>query len=233
MWNADMAGRAALNVSATDTYWFKGDKYTMIRWRPDTIEGQGVVFDPRPFAGPRGWSSLKQSGFTRVDAIMPLPDRAGRDPRAYFFCGSKYILVEYVPESRDELIGSVMNISDGWPFLATADFNRVDGALLVPGRTDEAYIFSGEKYCRIRLTENATNDELLDGPKLITTGWSVMNFNQIDTIIPRPESENGAYVFSGGKYVQLKVAVGGTDQLVSNQRDVAADWPALKQAGFY
>ncbi|KAG8736269.1 hypothetical protein FRC10_009486, partial [Ceratobasidium sp. 414] len=88
-------------------------------------------------------------------------------------------------------------------------------------------------YCRIRFTEGVANDELLDGPKPITTGWSVTKFKEIDTIIPRPGSENGAYMFSRDKYVQLKVIVGGYDELVSGQRDVAPYWPSLKKAGFY
>ncbi|KAG9080827.1 hypothetical protein FRC06_006118 [Ceratobasidium sp. 370] len=224
-----MVGRAALNITNTNqTYFFKGNKYVKIHWTPGTSD-EGISFGPTEFV--KQWESLKQTGFTQIDGIMPIP---GHDHRAYFFSGSKYARIEYVPGAGgDKIIGSVTAISDGWPSLAKAGFDHVDGALIVPGTPNEAYIFSGEQYCRIRFTEGSTNDELLDGPKPITVGWSVMKFKEIDTIIPRPGSENGAYVFSGDQYVQLKVVVGGHDELVSGQRDVAPYWPSLKKAGFY
>jgi hypothetical protein len=71
---------------------------------------------------------------------------------------------------------------------------------MVPGRSNEAYILSGTKYCRIRFTEGQANDELLDGPKAITTGWGAMKFKEVDTIIPHPTSNQNAYVFLGDKY---------------------------------
>ncbi|EUC56459.1 hemopexin domain protein [Rhizoctonia solani AG-3 Rhs1AP] len=129
----------------------------------------------------------------------------------------------------DKILGGVRNRLS----LAQAGFNCVDGALMVPGSKGQAYIFSGEQYCRIRFIEGQTNDRLFDGPKPITVGWSVMKFNKIDTIIPRLGSDNGCYVFSGDKYVQLKVVVGGCGELVSDQRDVAPYWPLSHKAGFY
>ncbi|KAG8705679.1 hypothetical protein FRC08_001517 [Ceratobasidium sp. 394] len=225
----DMVGRAALNIANTNqSYFFKGDKYVKIHWTPGTTD-DGISYGPTEFV--KEWESLKETGFSKIDGILPIP---GHDYRAYFFSGSKYARIEYVPGAPgDKILGGVRTISDSWLSLAKAGFDHVDGALMVPGTTDQAYIFSGEKYCRIRFTEGQINDELLDGPKAITTGWSVMKFKEIDTIIPRPGSENGAYVFSGDEYVQLKVVVGGYDDLVSGQRDVATYWPSLKKAGFY
>ncbi|KAG8742106.1 hypothetical protein FRC12_015443 [Ceratobasidium sp. 428] len=224
-----MVGRAALNIAnSNQTYFFKGDKYVKIHWTPGSTD-EGISYGPTEFV--KEWASLKETGFTQIDGILPIP---GHDYRAYFFSGSKYARIEYVPGAPgDKIIGAVRSISDGWPSLAKAGFDRVDGALLVPGKPDEAYIFSGEKYARIRFTEGSTNDELLGGPKAITTGWSVIKFKSIDTIIPRPGTDNGAYIFSENKYVQLKVVVGGYDELVSDQRDVAPYWPSLKEAGFY
>jgi hypothetical protein len=231
--NADLAfrmvGRAALNITNTNqTYFFKGNKYVKIYWTPGTAD-EGISYGPTEFV--KEWASLKDTGFLQVDAIMPIP---GHDHRAYFFCGSQYARIEYVPGAGgDKIIGSVKSISDGWPSLAKAKFDHVDGALIVPGRSNEAYIFSGAKYCRIRFTEGQTNDELLDGPKAITTGWSVMKFKEVDTIIPHPTNNQNAYVFSGVKYAQIKVNVGGYDDLISGPRDVTPYWPSLEMAGFY
>lgn len=223
-----MVGRAAINITGQNrTYWFDGSNYVEIYWTPGTTD-EGIVFGPKKFADE--WGSLKASGFSQIDAILPIP---GYDNRAYWFSGSKYMRVEFIPDAGDKMIGSVRAISDGWPSLVKAGFDHVDAACLVPGTTNQAYIFSGEKYCRISFTEGQTNDELLDGPKAITTGWSVTGFKSFDTVVPRPGTSNGAYIFSGDKYVQIKVVVGGYDELVSDQRDVATYWPSLHKAGFY
>ncbi|KAH7333831.1 Hemopexin-like domain-containing protein [Rhizoctonia solani] len=224
-----MTGRAATNITGTNqSYFFKGDKYVKIKWTPGTTDEE-ISYGPTEFV--KEWASLKETGFTQIDAILPIP---GHDHRAYFFSGDKYARIEYVPGGPgDKILGGVRSIADNWASLKKAGFDSVDGALIVPGKTDEAYIFSGEKYARIKFTEGQTNDELLDGPKAITTGWSVTKFHSFDTIIPRPGNNQNTYIFSGDKYVQIKVNVGGYDDLISDQRDVAPYWPSLHKAGFY
>lgn len=224
-----MTGRAATNITGKNqSYFFKGDKYVKINWTPGKTDDT-IAYGPTEFV--KEWASLKEAGFSQIDAILPIP---GHDYRAYFFCGDKYARIEYVPGGPgDKILGGVRPIKGNWLSLDKAGFTRVDGALMVPGSNDQAYIFSGEQYCRIKFTEGQINDELLDGPKPITVGWSVTKFKNIDTIIPRPGSDNGAYIFSGDKYVQIKVVVGGYDELVSDQRDVAPYWPSLSKAGFY
>ncbi|EUC55865.1 hemopexin domain protein, partial [Rhizoctonia solani AG-3 Rhs1AP] len=224
-----MTGRAATNISGTNqSYFFKGNKYVKIKWTPGTSDEE-ISYGPTEFVNE--WASLKETGFTQIDAILPIP---GHDHRAYFFSGSKYARIEYVPGAGgDKILGGVRSIADNWASLKKAGFDHVDGALIVPGKTDEAYIFSGEQYVRIKFVELKNDDELLDGPKPITTGWSVTKFKSIDTIIPRPGNNQNAYIFSGDKYVQIKVNVGGYDELISDQRDVAPYWPSLHKAGFY
>ncbi|KAG9082775.1 hypothetical protein FRC07_014111, partial [Ceratobasidium sp. 392] len=189
----------------------------------------GISYGPTEFV--KEWASLKEAGFSQIDAILPIP---GHEHRAYFFSGSKYARIEYVPGAPgDKILGGVRSISDNWASLKKAGFDHVDGALLVPGKSDEVYIFSDEKYVRLRFTEGKNDDELLDGPKAITTGWSVIKFKSTDTIIPRPGNDQNAYIFSGDKYVQINVVVGGYDELISDPRDVASYWLSLKKAGFY
>ncbi|CAE6413906.1 unnamed protein product [Rhizoctonia solani] len=224
-----MVGRAALNITGTDeSYWFKGDKYVRYKWTPGTTT-DSISYGPTEFV--KEWASLKEAGFPQIDAILPVP---GQDRRAYFFCGDKYARIEYVVGAPgDKILGGVRPIKGNWLSLDKAGFSSVDGALMVPGSNDQAYVFSGEQYCRIKFTEGQINDELLDGPKPITVGWSVMKFSSVDTIIPRPGNNQNAYVFSGDKYVQIKVNVGGYDELISDHRDVAPYWPGLHKAGFY
>ncbi|CAE6437405.1 unnamed protein product [Rhizoctonia solani] len=224
-----MPGRGACNIiDKGQSYFFKGDKYVKINWTPDKADST-IAYGPTEFV--KDWPSLKEAGFDRVDAILPI---FGYDYHAYFFCGDKYAHIEYVPDGTgDKILGGVRPIKGNWLSLDKAGFSSVDGALMLPGSKDKAYIFSGEQYCRIRFTEGQVNDELLDGPRPITLGWSGMKFSKIDTIIPRPGSDDGAYVFSDRKYVQLKVVVGGYSEPVSDPRDVAPYWPSLHKAGFY
>jgi len=223
-----MVGCGVINITGQNSsYWFNGSNYAKISWTPGTTD-DSIAFGPTTFASQ--WSSLRASGFSQIDAILAIP---GYDYRAYWFSGSKYMRVEFAPDAGDKMIGSVRAISDGWPSLAKAGFDHVDAAFPVPGTPGQAYIFCGEQYCRISFTEGQTNDQLLDGPKPITTGWSVTGFKSFDTIVPRPGTSNGAYVFSGSKYCQINIVVGGYDEVVSDQRDVATYWPSLHKAGFY
>jgi hypothetical protein len=225
-----MVGRAATNITGTNqSYFFKGDKYVKYSWAPGSTD-DSISYGPTEFV--KEWASLKEAGFSQIDAILPIP---GHDHRAYFFSGSKYARIEYIPGAPgDKILGGVRSIADNWGSLKKAGFDHVDGALIVPGTTDQAYFFSGEKYCRVSFTEGTgTKDELLDGPKEITTGWSVIKLKSVDTIFPEPGSNKGTYAFSGSQYVRFNLVVGGYDELVTGPKDVAPYWPSLHKAGFY
>ncbi|KAF8706651.1 hypothetical protein RHS03_04792, partial [Rhizoctonia solani] len=224
-----MSGVAALNIAkSNETYFFQGDRYVKFKWTPGKTEDE-ITYGPTEFA--KEWASLKEAGFGWVDAILPIP---GHDHRAYFFSGDKYARIEYVPGAPgDKILGGVRPIKGNWLSLDKAGFSEVTAALPVPGHSNEAYIFSGDQYCRIKYTEGKIDDEVVDGPKPISVGWSKVGFTDFDTIFARPGSENGAYVFSGSEYSQIKVNVGGYDEIVSDKREIDQYWPALVKAGFY
>lgn len=223
-----MVGIAVLNITGRDeSYVFQGDRYIRYQWTPGTTKDK-ITYGPTETH--KEWASLEEAGFGWIDAILPIP---GHDHRAYFFCGDKYVRIEYVPGAPgDKILGGVHPISD-WPSLVKAGFSSIDGALPVPGKPDEVYFFSGQQYCRTKYTEGKIQDELLDGPKPITTGWSALGFDSIDTVFPRPGTDRGAYFFNGGEYCQLNVVVDGKDEHVSGPREIASFWPGLAEAGFY
>ncbi|CAE6417055.1 unnamed protein product [Rhizoctonia solani] len=223
-----MVGRAAINITGhNQSYFFKGDKYVKINWTPGNTDDT-IQYGPTEFA--KEWPSLKEAGFNQIDAILPIP---GHDHRAYFFCGGNYARIEFTPGGGDKIVGSgVHTIEGAWPSLKKAGFKHVDGALLVPGRADEAYIFSGEQYCRVKFKEGQTDDELIGGPRDIAGVWSASGFKTIDTIIPRPGNDANAYLFCGDNYAQVKVNPGGSDELVG-RHTCAGGWPSLHKAGFY
>lgn len=223
-----MVGRAALNVTGTNqTYFFFDDKYVKIHWTPGTVR-EGIDYGPTEFA--KEWASLKEAGFQWIDAILPIP---GHDHRAYFFCGTQYARIEFTPSTPgDKILGGVRSIAD-WTSLKKAGFTHVDAALMVPGTKDQAFFFRDDQYCRVSFYEGYGGDQLLDGPKPITSGWSQIQFSSIDTVVPQHGSDKGAYAFSNSKYVHFNAGVGGCDELIAGPRNIPPFWPTLKQAGFY
>lgn len=101
-----MPGRGACNIaSKNQSYFFKDDKYVKITWTPGNSDDT-IAFGPTQFA--KQWTSLKETGFDRVDAILPVP---GYDRRCYFFCGDKYARIEYVVGGPgDQILGGVRSI---------------------------------------------------------------------------------------------------------------------------
>ncbi|KAF8595872.1 hypothetical protein BDV93DRAFT_514626 [Ceratobasidium sp. AG-I] len=194
--------------------------------------GDTVIYGPIKFADDS--PALKEAGFNRIDAILPIP---GQERMAYFFAGSQYATIHFWPENpkQDTLIGT-NTIADGWASLKRAGFTHVDAALMAPYSKKEVFFFSGDKYCRIQLAEGENDDDvLLEGPINIATGWNPMGFRSVDVIIPRPGGPgNYEYVFSGSDYIQTKVTEFGEGELFSNPRNVASAWSeSLGKAGFY
>ncbi|KAB5588702.1 Albumin-2 [Ceratobasidium theobromae] len=225
-----MVGRGALNIAGhNQTYFFHGDKYVKINWAPDQYD-DSIQYGPTEFA--KEWPTLKEAEFAQVDAILPIP---GHQYRSYFFCGSRYARIEFTPsQSGDQILGGVRPIKGNWLSLDKAGFTTVDGAIQVPGHSDQTYFFSGEHYIRVRWTEGVIDDELLEGPIPITRLWPQTGFNKIDTIIPWPGLSDGAYIFSGDEYVRIRSIDSSKDYTPPGQNSiVSANWASLRNAGFY
>ncbi|KAG8739442.1 hypothetical protein FRC10_005614 [Ceratobasidium sp. 414] len=225
-----MVGRAALNIVGQNvTYFFNDDKYCKVSWTPDQ-GGDTVTFGPTETF--KEWKTLKEAGFARIDAILPIP---GNVNKAYFFCGSQYARIQFTPSSPEEkTIGGIHSITGSWGSLAKAGFERVDAAMIVPGTTDQAYFFSGNEFCRVRFKEAVSStDELLDGPHMIRDRWSGSGFQTIDTIVPSPTSAKHIYVFSGTKASRLILVPGGGVETDVGPSNAADYWPSLHKAGFY
>ncbi|QRV88311.1 hemopexin domain protein [Ceratobasidium sp. AG-Ba] len=233
-----MVGRAVLNLYSGiigQTWFFKDDQCVWIDWMPDTSGGK-IQYGPTKFTDGI-IMNLHKTGFKKIDAIL----HTNNQDYAYFFCDDQYALVKVIPDVcfpggiliYSDLGTTTAKISDNWRSLAKAGFSRIDGALMVPGRKNEAYVFSGTKFCRIRFTPYVYDDELLDGPKEILDHWGVIDFDQIEAIFPHPGKEQHAYVFCEDQYVEIRIDEGGPGVRISERSDIAAGWPALRQAGFY
>ncbi|KAG9083930.1 hypothetical protein FS749_005623 [Ceratobasidium sp. UAMH 11750] len=179
----------------------------------------------------KGWSALKEAGFARVDATLPIP---GNVNKAYFFSGSQYARIQFTPgSSKEQILGGVHPISD-WRSLSKAVFNHVDAAMIVLGKTDQAYIFSGNKICRILFREGTSDgDELLDGSHVIRARWGKLSFWKVDRIVPNPHLPGQAYVFAGSQAARISITPEGGANVEVGPKNAADHWPSLHKAGFY
>ena len=129
---------AAIPVPGYDdeVYFFCNEKYCRIN-----IKTNAVVTEARTIVD--YWLSLKEAGFTTVDAGLTI------GKKAYFFRGSQYIRVLINPGSYDELEVPPKPIVDGWQSLKDAGFDSVDAALRSTRDDNEVYFFKGDKYAKI------------------------------------------------------------------------------------
>ncbi|KAJ8508959.1 hypothetical protein ONZ45_g8816 [Pleurotus djamor] len=215
-----------------ECYFFQGSQYVRMSSVPNGPNA-------KPYFGPTNfqneWPSLKQAGFTSIDACLPNPKD---DSEVYFFSGKQYCMIKVVPESSDDklLIGP-KSIADFWPSLKKAGFDEVEEVFPSPRGGGETYFFKDAEYCRIKFVSGTFEESLLNGPTSIQSGWPSLKaagFDTIDVAIVSPKDASQVYCFKGDQYALIKVVPGSTtDTLLEGPMDVAGSWGALKQAGFY
>ncbi|KIM41543.1 hypothetical protein M413DRAFT_27869 [Hebeloma cylindrosporum] len=149
-----------------EAYFFYGTQYVLINTKLGST-GDYIINGPKTIVDE--WPSLKQAGFTTVDAILPHPRV---DSKAYFFSGDKYVLIKMTPgTTNDYIINGPKEIASEWPSLRKAGFTRVDAVLRNPGNRDEAYFFSGNQYALINIKPGTTDDIIVNGPKPVADNW--------------------------------------------------------------
>ncbi|KAG8722524.1 hypothetical protein FRC08_001038 [Ceratobasidium sp. 394] len=228
-----MVGRAAIKIHNCDQYYFfSGEMYARIDCTPD--QRDSVVYGPAEFL--HDWKSLRDAGFSQIDAILPIPDQINE---AFVFSGTKFCQIRYlVDHNDDELLVGADSITSRWSSLANADFHYVDGAIVVPGTTNQAYFFSGSRFCRVAFSPNSDQpDELLEGPYELCERWPKLGFRAIDNIISSQyttsSSFTNAYVFSGTQTARINLVPGGEVDIMTGPISASAYWPSLHDAGFY
>ncbi|KAG6550501.1 hypothetical protein Mapa_007975 [Marchantia paleacea] len=149
-----------------ETYFFSGTRYVRIMVIPSTsddyiIDGPRVIVD--------AWPSLRQAGFTTVDAILPSPNGDGE---VYFFRGTQYVLVKVKPGTTDDyIVTGPKSIVGYWPSLRDAGFDTVDAILPSSKGNGEVYFFKGSQYVLVKVIPGTTNDYIITGPKSIGDYW--------------------------------------------------------------
>ncbi|MFJ1213689.1 enterotoxin A family protein, partial [Burkholderia pyrrocinia] len=207
----------------SQAYFFHGKRYVLVDVKPGT-NSDYIINGPKDIASE--WPSLRTAGFTSVDAALTNPD----DYReAYFFSGTKYVLVRVNPGTNsDYIVVGPKDIASEWPSLRTAGFTSVDAALTNPDDHREAYFFSGTKYVRVRVNPGTNSDYIVVGPKDIASEWPSLRkagFTSVDAALTNPDDNREAYFFSGTKYVRVRVNPGtNSDYIVVGPKDIASEW---------
>ncbi|KNG91509.1 hypothetical protein ANOM_000142 [Aspergillus nomiae NRRL 13137] len=111
----------------------------------------------------------------------------------------------------------------------------VDAAYRIPG-TSMAYIWSGTNYIKVNFTPGKVDSVLRDTASIRST-WKSLNkagFGTVDAVVPVPDTESSIYVFSGAKYLRLKLDLNTWEDTLEYGEPslIVSSWKSLKKVGF-
>jgi len=97
--------------------------------------------------------------------------RSTKGKEVYLFKGNKYGRIMY---DSKQLVGTIRNITDGFPVLKGTIFENGIDACFASHKENQAYLFKGENYVRIIFTPGTTDDTLVGDVKSIFNGWPLL-----------------------------------------------------------
>jgi Hemopexin len=177
-----------------------------------------------PYSISEKWLSLRQAGFSSVDAVMPVPNVPNQ---LYFFRGKNYVRINF---NNDSILAGPYSIVDKWVSLRKAGFATVDAVYPHPTVYTDAYFFRGTKYVRINVVDDTIR---YNGPHTITDRWASLRnagFTCVDTVLPHPTELNDVFFFYRDQYVRINF---NEDTIHYGPSKTATAWKSLHAAGFY
>jgi len=156
---------------------------------------------------------------------------------AYFFTDTLSARITIKPGTTDDrVLSGPTNIIHAWPSLRKAGFCWVDTALPNPKDSTEVFFFCRDSFVLVKVIPETSDDYIISGPKKITPDWpslSKIGFNALDAALPSPKGDGETYFFSGTQYALIKFVPGTSeDHVIDGPKDIAAEWPSLRNAGF-
>ncbi|KAF8651597.1 hypothetical protein AX16_004687 [Volvariella volvacea WC 439] len=101
----------------SEAYFFSGTRYALIKIVPGTTDDY-IINGPKSIVSE--WPSLRNAGFSMVDAVLPSPNGNGE---TYFFSGNRYALIRVIPGTTDDyVINGPKTVATEWPSLKQAGF---------------------------------------------------------------------------------------------------------------
>ncbi|MFH9574401.1 protein kinase [Streptomyces sp. NPDC017454] len=145
-----------------------------------------------------------------IDAVLPV---FGVLNEYWVFSGPEYIRLHVSDGDH-----SVTQLTDPAPleqwreaFCGEDDFvEGIDAVMTVPGNPAQAWVFAGNSYVRTTLDATEAGGTCVIG-RTPLSNWSGTfkyydNFKrEIDAVLPVPESESDYWVFSGDKYLRIRL----------------------------
>lgn len=217
-----MVDAAYIEPTNGQGYFFKGNRYVCIDVTPDTTINK-IIWGPKEYD--TAWKSLVKVGFTKVDAIIPVPENKGE---IWVYSGTQFAQISF---TNDSVVFGPAPIADHWPSLVQAGFSTVDAIFPTPGQPHHAYVFNQTQFARITLTPGKAESSIYFGPAPIAKHWTNLagaGFTGVDAVIPTPGTTNMGYFFQGDKYMRLIVEPDQTQTKVYfGPASVKLHWPAL------
>ncbi|XP_022640663.1 uncharacterized protein LOC106770006 [Vigna radiata var. radiata] len=152
----------AFDTEASNAYIFSTNLCAYIDYAPGTMNDK-ILSGPMTIAAM--FPVLKNTVFENgIDSAF----RSTKGKEVYLFKNNKYGRIAY---DSKQLIGTIRNISDGFPVLKGTIFESGIDACFPTHKEGEAYLFKGEMYVRIHFTPDDTRDTLLTAVQRIVDFW--------------------------------------------------------------
>nr|XP_007153008.1 hypothetical protein PHAVU_004G178800g [Phaseolus vulgaris]ESW25002.1 hypothetical protein PHAVU_004G178800g [Phaseolus vulgaris] len=170
-----------------EVYFFFRNKYMRLYYTPgqQTEIDDKILTDLRwicdDFPSLKDYANDKILSISTIDRMFPVLEntlfdncidsafRSSRGKEVYLFKDNKYACIDY---GSKQLIGTIRNITDGFPVLKGTIFEDRIHACFASHKENQAYLFKGENYVLINFTPGTTNYILVHVVKPIIDGWS-------------------------------------------------------------
>ncbi|MFJ2899960.1 protein kinase [Streptomyces sp. NPDC087218] len=201
---------------------FYGDQYVRVdvsdankRFRRD--------IGPKPISNWSGAFKGLQDFSRKIDAVLPVP---GYDGEYWVFSGARYIRIGIENETYNDSLLADPEPLDDWADgfgLGSGSPAGIDAMMPVPDEgAREFWVFSGNRYARYEPEGTGPEGRIVkDWQSLDDWGASFAMHaafrERIDAAVQVPGERNNYWIFSGGSYVEIRVADGGqgyADELV-------------------
>ncbi|KAE8166621.1 Hemopexin [Aspergillus tamarii] len=108
-------------------------------------------------------------------------------------------------------------------------------AAFVQDDIEEAYVFSGRRYARIKWTPYTAEEKITWGPAKISENWPAITkagFGTVEAVLPIPDVRTDFYFFFGGRVARVKFSPGHDDAITEGPLKITEKWKSLSSAGF-
>jgi len=110
-------------------------------------------------------------------------------------------------------------------------------SVLHPTHSGQAYFFCGNRYAIINVSPGSTGDTIALGPKTLVDNWPALSkagfTGGVDAVLPNPKNKQEMYFFCVDNYAFINIMPDTTDDyIVDGPKNILAEWPSLKKAGF-